>query len=197
MKDNPGCFGHVSVFNRKSKICEACSLKSACDEEVGKKLISFASQADIADYVKRHGAAGVPGVTKITKTSPARTSKVIRIKPEYTEEEIRMMESVSSKASAELRKIIDAGTHKAAKKMLQARQNPFPYEGKRFLHVACSMLLETGFTKASLRQHYMQHLGWTKNTAFPHVTIACAVLQALGIAVDDKGMFVLSPECSQ
>jgi hypothetical protein len=198
--ENPGCFGFPSVYNAKSAICQACACRPDCSKAVGDKLKAYASKANVIDFVRRHEhhneqSTGNADVQITVKAE--RKTKAIQSKPELTAGESVMLDKLSVKPRNELRKLIEAGQHKGLLNALLAGQNPFPYDGKRYLHVACAMLLEGGFTKATLRERYMTQLGWTQNTAFPHVSMVCAMFDVLGVTQEKGGQFVVSPAGNQ
>lgn len=200
-KLNPGCFASASNYSATSRICGKCPINVDCGVEVGKKLRAYSAKADVSDFLEQHESqeAEKRKAQPVTITvKPKRETKPVQVKRIFTEREQAILDSVTSvKPKNELRKLIEAGFCADLQSTLQARQNPFPYDGKRYLHVAHAMLLEGGFTKASLRERYMTQLGWVQNTAFPHVAMACSILTALGIAEETKSGFVLSPTSNQ
>lgn len=194
--ENPGCFGFASTYSAKSETCQACACRSGCSKTVGEKLKAYAKRVDVGDYLRRHEHHDdeIEGKAAVEITvAPERKTKAVQSKRMFTEREHAMLEGLAVKPRNELRKLIEVGLHKSAHATLQAGQNPFPYEGKRYLHVACAMLLEGGFTKASLRERYMSQLGWSQNTAFPHVAMVCAMFNALGLVEENNGGFIVSP----
>lgn len=78
--------------------------------------------------------------------------------------------------------------------MLPKGVNPFAESGPKFLSVACALLLNGGFTKATLKARLIADLEWTDGTAGSHVAIACALLYSFKIiTADTSGAFILNP----
>jgi len=70
--------------------------------------------------------------------------------------------------------------------------NPFAETGPAFLRVACDLLMNGGFTKATLKARFVAEFGWTDNTAGSHVAMS-SLLFYFGIMVSQGEMFVLNP----
>lgn len=199
----PGCYGHASVFAYSNPICKACPAFAECGETVTAKLKAFAEKADVSDHSARHtnGAidAGVlhaleanAAEVQIRKV-PKRRQPVARVKVNLTPEDAAIVESMPVKVRVMGRNMIASGEAKGMLAKLRAGENPFPFEGKRYLHVACEMLLQGGFTKASLRERYMTRLSWSKETSFSHVSMAISIFTAFGVIEETKAGFIIKP----
>lgn len=193
----PGCYGHASVFSHSNSICKACPAFAECGQVVESKLKAFSSKVDVSDHVKRHAngkvASGILHELEVEaavinlRDVPERKQKVARVKKVLNTAELALMETLPKKVQVEAKKLIAVGTDKVILTDLQSGKNPFPFEGKRYLHVACDLLLKGGFTKSSLRQEYMDRLPWTKETAFSHVSMIISLFTAFGVIKEGKG----------
>ena len=196
----PGCFGHASIFKHSNPICKACGGFTQCEEKVAQKLAAFNKRADLTDHVIRHQNGSLESGAKTSKIEaadidvnvvPERNLPIARVKRVLTEEENKMLESMPVKVRVEAKRLMNYGLLSVVKSNLQAGINPFPFEGKKFLHVACRLLLAGGFTKASLRGEYMTQLGWTESTSFSHVSMALSILQSIDAIMQVKDKFVI------
>jgi hypothetical protein len=78
-------------------------------------------------------------------------------------------------------------------KVLAKGENPFAENPPKFLNVACDMLLNGGFTKASLKKAFMERLKQSDGTAGSHVSITVAMLLPMNIIVASGKSFALNP----
>jgi hypothetical protein len=77
---------------------------------------------------------------------------------------------------------------------LRNGRNPFAGRLYPNMRVAVEMLLQGGFTKASLAQRYVQALGWTEGTAASQRAGALCMLQALDVVREQGGVFTLKTQ---
>lgn len=196
----PGCYGHASVFKHASIICKACPSFSACEGVVAVKLKTISKRVDIGDFVKRHDnasmKAGIPIVFEtngvLNAKKPIKRQQPVKIvKREMTEEELAILASLPKKVVAIGKQLIDAHLNKTALGSLLRGVNPFPYEGKKFLNIASSMLIDGGFTRGDLKSVYMTQ-GMSDGTAAAHVSMAIAVFTAFSIASEVERVFKLN-----
>jgi hypothetical protein len=126
--------------------------------------------------------------------APERTTKVERVKVDLSDNDLAVIGTMPKKVQVKMRKLMQLNLDKAARRAITVGDNPFPFIGNGYLHVAFDMLTHGGFTRATLRQVYMQRLGWTEGTAFPHVSAVVWLFPAMKIAVEEAGLFVPNPE---
>lgn len=201
----PGCYGHASVFKHTSPICKACPSFGACEGVVAVKLKSISKRVNIGDFVKRHDnesmKAGIPLVHEAQDTLDARKQikrqqPVKIVKRELTDKEQEILAILPKKVIAIGKQLIDAHLDKTALSSLLKGSNPFPYNGKRFLHIACNMLMEGGFTRGELKKAYMTN-GMSDGTAAAHVSMAVALFNAFSIASETEKVFKLNRGTNQ
>jgi hypothetical protein len=196
----PGCYGAISCFKHTSDTCKVCPHFGDCEVKVAEKLKSMAKKVDLSDFIIRHDSAsmlaGIPIVhesnVKIeTKKPIKRTQPVKKVARIYTDEEKGILESLPVKVAVIGKQVIDSGLSRIALKELLGGSNPFPYDGKRFLHLACKLLLVNGFTRQELKALYLEN-GMSSGTAASHVSMAVALFKAFGIAVENSNKITLN-----
>lgn len=141
----PGCYGHASVFKHTSVICKACPSFGTCEQVVAVKLKSIAKRVDIGDFVRRHDnestKAGIPLVLdtqhNLDAKKPIKRKQPVKIvKRDLTDSELDILAKLPKKVVAIGKQLIDSHLDKTALGSLLKGINPFPYDGKRFLHIA-------------------------------------------------------------
>lgn len=199
----PGCYSHASVFRHNNPICKACPAFVDCSNAVEAKLKAFSQKVDVSDHVTRHGNGKLemgimnelviePAVINLPDV-PVRKQVVAKVKKVFSQEELSFLELLPKKVQMEARKLMERDEASRMLPCMLKGENPFPFEGRRFLHVACNMVIKGGFTKTSLRQEYMTQLGWSKETAFSHVSIIVGLFKAFNLITEDKnGNFALT-----
>lgn len=200
----PGCFGYPSTFKHTSPICSKCSSKAACADKVSEKLNAIAKKVDISDFVARHdNESGLaPLLTKESviqldaKKPVKRIQPVSVVKRTFSEQEELLIASLPKKVAVIARQIMQDGVDKTAIRELIKGVNPFAFNGKRFLHLACKLLLDDGFTRKQLMTLYMEKTsetkGMTKDTAASHVTMALSMFKAFKMVVESNGVFKIN-----
>lgn len=196
----PGCYGHASSFSHTSKTCGVCPAFSTCEVKVAEKLKSMSKKVDLTDFIIRHDSAsllaGIPIVhetdVQIDSKKPIkRTQPVKKVNRVYTADEEAIMKSLPKKVVVFGKQLIDSGLDKIALKTLLGGSNPFPYDGKRFLHLASKLLLNDGFTRQELKALYMTN-GMSDGTAASHVSMAVALFKAFKITVETGNKITLN-----
>lgn len=166
------------------------------------KLKSFAQHINLRDQLAKFesrsdGATSAPaapvGVT-VTVNVPARTARFEKVRVGLTEQDRALLERLPVKVAKKAKLLMEQNLDKVARKELAAGRNPFLLKGNGYLHVACEMLLNGGFTRASLREEYIKRLGWTQGTAFSHVSVVVSLFSALGLAVETDHGFQMPQE---
>jgi hypothetical protein len=194
----PGCFGHASIFKHESKICGACDSFDVCESVVGERLQSFSAKANLADFIARHdngniargATARVSSTNSVDSKNVERKQPVSRVRRVFTEVEQNIISSLPKKTQGDVQRIFEQRLDKTMLESITSKVNPFPFKGKRYLHVACELLIrDGGFTKQSLREHYIRRLSWTKQTSFAHVSMVIAIMTKLSVVTPTKEGF--------
>lgn len=205
----PGCFGAASVYALDSKVCKQCPAYEACGQKAHEVLVRIKGRINVQDFLKLHEkarlAAGLPkqGEAQVAPapvaqpqpvTAPVvRATPVEQVKYEVSAQDratIERMGNVKVKAVAEsLARNNQLGF---IRQCLRAQKNPFT-DARHYpnMRVAVDMLLQGGFTKASLAMRYVQELSWTEGTAASQRAAAVCMLQALGVVREANGVFML------
>lgn len=222
----PGCFAAASVYGSDSVVCQACPAFSACGEASVKRLQEIRELVDVSDLLKRHAAARQKAInTQMemmqalrppARTAPVAPSPIPVAQPKPVKEPIERkttvakvtfepspadqaaLDAIASKVKVHEQALVLVKGNKfnEMRAMLPKGENPFAVRGPKYLRIACDMLTNGGFTKASLKARLVADLEWTDGTAASHVTIAVMLLYAFGIAAQDQetaGGFVLNP----
>lgn len=197
----PGCYASPSTFNRTSEICKVCPAIESCGERAAEKLKSLSKVGNISDFILRHDSAAIELGGKLVHQSEdiqlevkkpvKRTQPVAMVKRAYTENEQAIIDSLPKKVVAMGKQFINTGLSSSAHKSLLGGSNPFPYDGKRFLHLASKLLLSDGFTRQGLKALYMAH-GMGDATAASHVSMAIALLKAFKIVVETENKIIIN-----
>lgn len=214
----PGCFGAASVFSMDSTVCKACVAYSKCSDASIATLESIRQTIDVRDLMARHTAARQRNADKLTPpaaAAPVQGSPIpVAQPPKVTKPVVRKttMARVSFDISPADQNVIAMIGEKSVKTRDQAIQlskqnkinqcrselpkgvNPFAESGPAFLRVACDMLINGGFTKASLKARLREDMTWTDGTAGSHVAITCALMYAFGIITPEGDRFILNPQ---
>ena len=212
-----GCFGAASVYSTDSTVCQACPAFAACGEKALETLESIRDFVDVRDLLKKHAAARLkvqqrlspPGLAKPLEASPIavaqpapvtepieRKTAIAKVDLPISPADEAVIQSLSKsvKAKEAAISLCKSGKVDAMRADLPVQRNPFATEGPKNLRVACEMLMQGGFTKASLRQRMVEQLGWTNDTAASQVAVGVALLYAFAIAIpDSSGAFKLNP----
>lgn len=215
----PGCFGAASVYSMDSVVCQGCVAFTTCGDTAIKKLESMRELVDVRDLLARHAAARVKAQNVALKppAAPAplvpspipvaqpkatlqpieRKTTSARVTFEISDDDQNVLALIGEKSvKTREQAIVLCKTNKInnMRSMLPKGVNPFIESGPKFLSVACDLLLNGGFTKATLKARLIADLAWTDGTAGSHVAIACALLYSFGIiTADTSGAFILNP----
>lgn len=189
----PRCYGLPSLIHRDSPHCGECPFLDECERVALNKALALSLYIDIPDVVarlrNREGQKGQPtaveGVTPLTRTTSGE-----KVRMALTQQDFALIKQMPAKVRQKVELLMKQGKDVAAREALLRGENPFPFAGAGYLHVACELLLAGGFTRAELRKTYMQRLGWTEGTAYSHVSAVVAIFPALGIAEEIAGRFV-------
>jgi hypothetical protein len=196
----PGCFGFPTCFKHTSDTCLACPAFATCEVKVAEKMKSMSKKMDLKDFIIRHESASIKAGIPLVASSNVeldinrpikRKQPVAIVKRAYTKAEEVLLESLPKKVVAFGKQLIDSGLAVTARETLLGGSNPFPYDGKRFLHLACTMLLSDGFTRQELKALYMTN-GMSDGTAASHVSMALALFKTFGIAVETGNKIILN-----
>lgn len=201
-----GCFGAASVFDADYHVCQTCAARNACGEQATRNLQHLRSQIDLSGILVRHGrqrgvtprCASAPVAIAPSPTSAAKSAS--ESAPESSMDSdigaadqkiIDLINQQNSKAGEQARTLCKHNKINECRAQLPLRVNPFAQSGPSFMRVACDLLLNGGFTKATLKAHLMSLLGWSKGTAATHVAMTAVLLYAFGIATLEDDTFVL------
>jgi hypothetical protein len=215
----PGCFGAASVYSMDSVVCQGCVAFASCGDTAIKNLEALRELVDVRDLLARHAAARVkaqnaalkppappapltPSPIPVAQPKPTlqpveRKTTSARVTFEISEDDQNVLALIGEKSvKTREQAIVLCKTNKInnMRSMLPKGVNPFVESGPKFLLVACDMLLNGGFTKATLKARLITDLAWTDGTAGSHVAIACALLYSFKIVTaDTSGAFILNP----
>lgn len=195
-----GCFGAASVFDADYHVCQTCAARNACGEQATRNLQHLRSQIDLSGILVRHGRqrgvtprrASTPVVHAPSPTSAAEPSQTTDIGA-VDQKIIDLIGQQNSKAGEQARTLCKHNKINQCRAQLPQRVNPFAQSGPSFMRVACDLLLNGGFTKATLKERLMSALGWSKGTAATHVAMTAVLLYAFGIVTLEDDTFVLHP----
>lgn len=213
----PGCFGAASVFSMDSQVCQACVAFKDCGDKAIETLEAIKSTINVADILTRHQAArqkALANKPKPVAPQPIEQSPIPIAQPKPITKPVerktamqRVTFEISEADQAVIMRIGEKSVKTKEQAVVLCKQNkinamrwnlpkglnPFSTSGPAFLRIACDMLINGGFTKASYKARLVADLSWTDGTAGSHVAIACALLFAFGIVVGKDDSFVLNP----
>lgn len=75
---------------------------------------------------------------------------------------------------------------------LKNGKNPVQDKSPLFLDLALLILLNTGFTRQSLKDSFVANLKWSDGTAQSHVGMVIGLLKPLGLLAEKDGRFTIA-----
>jgi hypothetical protein len=183
----PSCHGDASVFSFRSKTCSGCRHFDSCVSVTHDYLQQLRPAPHIALMLERHARFDANKADK-------GDAGVIEGKRDLTAEEEVIASKLPVKTAPQYRRIVSEGYLPLMKRGLERGRNPFRIDGYKYLHIAFAMLLQGGFTKKSLRLHYMATCGWSEGTAFSAVSMIWHLFPAFGIATEVDGSLLPTRE---
>lgn len=190
---NPRCFGLPSVFHRDTPTCAKCPVMTECEKAALAKALALAPYVQIGDVVMRlrnRGESTTPAAVDTQLTVVQRTTREEKLRLALTEGDRAVIAKMPVKVREKAEYIMRAGKDVEARESLSRGVNPFPLDGSRYLHVACDLLIKGGFTRAELRDAYMERLGWSRATAASEVSTVVNIFPALKFAKEVHRRFV-------
>jgi hypothetical protein len=187
-----GCFGMV-IAHRTNPTCQECPHMDSCREKALDTAKQIHEVMDVSDLLKHfadidHAEHGTGG--DVNRES-ARNSQ--RVTP--TDDQERQINTMSKKAQTIARTLIANGID--AKRQILSGVNPFVETGQRYLEVACSMLMQGGFTKKELKHALLSRHGhWTERTAEGQLSVAFSLLNGMGLVTQKGGKFAIMEVCN-
>lgn len=207
-----GCFASATIFSRDSEVCRNCEWFNPCSEESIKTLQALKTMIDVSDLAKRHDAARKREriaaeregevsvgfvkrpVSKERFSQPLeRKTKVEKVTFELDEDEIRIIESLPSKAKPFAERLCSSDMISQIKLELSNGRNALDNKKPEFLRVAIDALLDNGFSKSELRQRFVDEFEWREASAQSHVSFTVPILVGFGIAQEVDGRFKAVP----
>jgi hypothetical protein len=189
----PNCFGLPSLIHREAPHCAACPFVNECERVALNKALALGVYIKIPDVIARLKSRGnnngqptaVTGVAPLTRTT---SGEKLNLALTVTDHDL--LARMPAKVRVKVEQMMKRGQDLAGREALKRGENPFPFVGSQYQHVACEMLLAGGFTRSELRRRFMDRLGWTEGTAYPHVTTVVWMFLALGFAEEVRGKLV-------
>lgn len=215
--NKPGCFGAATVFSHDSAVCQACSMFEECSGVSLERLNAIKEIVNVKDLLAKHAKAQkvqkpirdsrrqdkvdeAPAPVQEVTHKPAITEPVVRkttvakVTFEIDEATQQVIARIpNQKAAQQAIVLCKSNRIEIARQALTDGVNPFADDGPKYLAVAADMLMDSGFTRQSLRDAYQERLQWTSATASSHVSIVVGLLPAFDIAKQEGENFVLSP----
>lgn len=180
----PSCHGDPSVFSFASTTCTSCKNFDSCVGTTHDSLLQLKPAGAITVLLERHVR-----FNRYREDKEHRAS-VITGKRELTDEEEVTAKRLPVKVASQYRRIVSEGFIPLMVKGLAKTSNPFDTNGYKYLSVAFDQLLRGGFTKRSLRLHYMEKCGWSESTAFSAVNMVWHLFTACGVASEVNEILV-------
>jgi len=178
MKFNrPGCFGYVATFNAKSKVCQACDHKAACEtkakssiEELGKRLNVDAVKRLM--FAEKQKAAAIAAQQKPTS----------------------MREKILSRMPAHVARTAGMILDVRVNHRMQLLQGVNSMRGRK--PATISILFDLLIDGPVSRQRYIEalqgQLGYTSGTASSQASICMSAVVGIGIAKEaEEGRIVI------
>jgi hypothetical protein len=176
----PSCHGDPSTFSFKSKTCTGCRFFDGCVSLTHDTLLQLKVGEAATVMLERHARFSA---YKAQKSGEC----VVAGKRALTPAEEEVAKSLPVKTAVQYRRIVSEGFVPLMKQGVASGINPFKQEGYKYLSVAFDVLLAGGFTKKSLRLHYMTECGWSEGTAFSAVSMIWHLFAVAGCAVEESG----------
>lgn len=213
--NRPACFGAATVFSFDSEICKKCEYYGECGDAAKARLEHIRAVVNVDDLLAQHDKAQKGARTRraarreeqpTIATNPApqpqkpvdqpveRTTPVVKVVFEIDSATHNVIAKIpNQKAAAQAVVLCKSNMIEIAKRELAIGQNPFA-DGPKYLSVAAEALLDGGFTRVSLKERYMESLGWTASTSASHVSIVVGLLPAFNITTQEGDLFVINQE---
>ncbi len=211
MSINPGCFGAATTFSMDSAICNQCNAKADCEPEALQALERIKGIVRIDDLVKRHRAARAKAMKELkakddeaiaaappgpiatpTPTKPvARVTPAERVEFEVSEKHARVISHMPTKAQTFATTLCRRGAIQMLRRNAAYGKVVPGIPG--WLAISMQMLMDGGFTKASLKERFVSELKWGDGTAYSHISLATSLLTGFEIASEANGKYTLSP----
>jgi hypothetical protein len=205
----PGCFGAASVYSMDSEVCGACPATNQCRQAAYSTLELIKDRISVSDIMALHEkarqkmrqmAALQSSATPSPTPQPAPVTKpvlrktpVVSVKFELSADQKTCLARITNKKAQEFAMTLcSTNIMNKIKDQLAKGVNPFP--GKPDLvRITCDMLLNGGFTKASLMKRLMDECGWTEGTAGSQRAIIFSCLEAFDFLQAKGEHYTLSP----
>lgn len=199
IKTTPGCFGSVMSYDSSDAICIACEHKVDCEEK------SYATLSVLREKIATPAISKVRDKERVNAGQPVSSEepserKAARPRGDHklTREHLNIVKSITAvkpaKCALNLFKRGIDGLY--IQRALRVGHNPFVKEPPHYLSVACRMLMNGGFTRRELSSALQQDkaTAMKEKTAASHVSIAVALLPAIGVAYETDGRFILKED---
>lgn len=179
MSTNPACFGISICYDPTSKTCKRCPVASSCAKAGKLELLEIASQVEVGDILKRFEGVEVRSYENWTTVLPGDFQRLG--KPDRHESFVMTQLPGRDGAFAKLlaRKGVDFSLLRAG--IIQKELHLYPW-----LHEACLLLMENGFTRSELAAYFTQTRNWNEATARRYVTTTIRILDDAGVVEGSK-----------
>lgn len=190
----PGCFGAASAYDFNTVICKKCRVNAECDRAVGEVLERIKQSVNVADILMKRrnrdvkeGKVNFQEQVLPTEVPVMRSVKFVeKVKAVLTPEQEALCEALPVNAAKLLDILIRNNRLEKLKAQARAGENPFADMPPRWLAIVFDALIHNGFSRKQLTELFIQRLGWSKSTAKAHVSIAVALLPAIGVAEQNQ-----------
>lgn len=163
MENNkPSCFGISICYTASSECCKKCRWKKECIDLGKKETLKVSERLPEAKSILHKRLRG----SEDSNSPRSKASTKIVDSTPHSDRNKRILKSLQKQG-------IDV------KECAKDKINPFADTNKfRYLDIAFDMLLEGGFTKASLRARFISELNCSSATLRSYESTTLAILQA-------------------
>jgi hypothetical protein len=167
--DRPGCFGFASTFNKRSQVCQECSVATGCENAALSALHTISELVNIDSVIKLMHTA-----------KAAERKKVVVVKdpiPEVFQKRLSRMSAHAVKIAEPMaRSLINY------RKILLEKRNPLDSGKPVIICVLFDLLLHGPVTRQGYIDALQTVLGHSDSTAASQASIGFSVVVGLGIA---------------
>lgn len=193
------------MLNFRSSACQGCADRIDCATVAKGVLVSLSDKIDVSaelacveHILAAHTGAPseavvVASTLTTTIATPVKSVTADRVKVDLSDRQKDLLATLPVKVADKLRPMLKGGLAERLMPELKRGINPFPRKTQPYVADAVDMLLKDGFTRASLREFYIDHYKWSKETAFSRVSIVVGLVFALEIAIENGDRLVLAP----
>lgn len=210
----PACFGSISCFSRDSEFCQKCPAYQSCEAQSYATLQSIKNVVNVDDLIREHekarrqkqaqrdaerlamnkAKAEQPKASQPKRQEIAeRATKVEKVTFEVSKDDEKFVMTLPVKAQPFALGLIKSGMVVDIRQGLSNGVNAIAEKKPKWLSLCVELLLSGSYSRKDLKQHFIDHFGWSDATAASHVSLAFVLLTGFKIAQEIDSKLVAMP----